>query len=308
MPPVLSAQELPAAVQQTRAGRVVKVLFQGNSGKGKSFLLNALLGEPVFRHAFQPGYVTDKCEFALYVVGDTAYVLCNVPGLIEADPVNIARNTQCTQEAFEILPEACTIVVFVMGGEVGGRLTAEDVEAYRAVCNYVPALAPMMSAIVVNGVNSDNFANEREYMEYYMNITTSVHRLINPGLTVRFTKFVPKRLHNNFADPQMEELRATMEAIIGALEPAVVVPQPGARLLLDRQALEETIRQTNQQLIDLQNDHKANLDRLSAEWQQRFQEQQAAFGRQLAEIQRSSQKRGGGFFARIGQALDKLIS
>ena len=40
----------------------VKVIIVGNSGVGKSFLANVVLGDTVFKHAYQGGSCTSEVE------------------------------------------------------------------------------------------------------------------------------------------------------------------------------------------------------------------------------------------------------
>ncbi len=63
------------------------LIIIGNSGVGKSFLANILLGREAFKHAFAARSVTHITEFQEITIDDYDYAIFNIPGLIEADQV-----------------------------------------------------------------------------------------------------------------------------------------------------------------------------------------------------------------------------
>jgi ABC-type lipoprotein export system ATPase subunit len=63
------------------------VIILGNSGVGKSFLANILLGTDTFKHGFAARAVTDLTEYKEITFGNHRYAIFNIPGLIEADQV-----------------------------------------------------------------------------------------------------------------------------------------------------------------------------------------------------------------------------
>jgi DNA replication protein DnaC len=63
------------------------LIILGNSGVGKSFLANILLGHEAFKHEFSPRSVTHRTEFEEITIDDYDYAIFNIPGLIEADQV-----------------------------------------------------------------------------------------------------------------------------------------------------------------------------------------------------------------------------
>jgi putative ribosome biogenesis GTPase RsgA len=66
------------------------LIILGNSGVGKSFLANVLLGEEAFTHEFSARSVTHRTEFREIKFNDYRYAIFNVPGLIEADQVSLS--------------------------------------------------------------------------------------------------------------------------------------------------------------------------------------------------------------------------
>ena len=63
------------------------LIILGNSGVGKSFLGNILLGREAFEHKFTGGSVTHRTEYQEVTIDDNVYAIFNIPGLIEADQV-----------------------------------------------------------------------------------------------------------------------------------------------------------------------------------------------------------------------------
>ncbi len=63
------------------------LIILGNSGVGKSFLANILLGHEAFKHEFSAQSVTHRTEFEEITLDDHDYAIFNIPGLIEADQV-----------------------------------------------------------------------------------------------------------------------------------------------------------------------------------------------------------------------------
>jgi len=81
------------------------IIGAGNSGVGKSFLLNLLLDSEEFDHRFSADSVTDKCEFVTttLLIGqeEKTVSIFNIPGLIEIDEDNLKRNKAAMEMAFK---------------------------------------------------------------------------------------------------------------------------------------------------------------------------------------------------------------
>ena len=63
------------------------LIILGNSGVGKSFLANILLGREAFKHEFSARSVTHRTEYQEVTIDENDYAIFNIPGLIEADQV-----------------------------------------------------------------------------------------------------------------------------------------------------------------------------------------------------------------------------
>jgi hypothetical protein len=107
------------------------LILLGNSGVGKSFIGNVVLGRDVFEHECSSSSVTHETEFEDYTVGNASYAVFNIPGLIEADQAAVDRNKAEIYKAFQQRPDS--VVAFVFTGGSGGRIRDEDVIAFKAI-------------------------------------------------------------------------------------------------------------------------------------------------------------------------------
>lgn len=106
------------------------LIILGNSGVGKSFLANTLVGHEAFAHKFSSSSVTHATEFQEIEIGDLPLTIFNIPGLIEAEQERIDLNKKEIDKAFAIRP--ISIVMFVFGHQ-GGRICNEDIMAFNAI-------------------------------------------------------------------------------------------------------------------------------------------------------------------------------
>ena len=127
------------------------IIILGNSGVGKSFLANILVGYETFNHAFSVHSVTHQTEFAKAIVNDLPYMVSNVPGLIEAEQERIDLNKTEIDKAFQERPNS--VIVFVFGHQ-NGRIREEDVVAFKAI-NAAYPFRPESLSIVINGLAHD---------------------------------------------------------------------------------------------------------------------------------------------------------
>jgi GTP-binding protein EngB required for normal cell division len=109
------------------------IITIGNSGVGKSFLTNILIGEEVFHHKYSPGSITRKLEYVITNLNGYYATVYNLPGLIEASKENIELNKKEIEKAF--LGKSKQIILYIFGVGDGGRLRHEDYVTYLAMYN-----------------------------------------------------------------------------------------------------------------------------------------------------------------------------
>jgi tRNA U34 5-carboxymethylaminomethyl modifying GTPase MnmE/TrmE len=119
--------QLQNGYQRSRYGLVLL----GNSGVGKSFLANILLGFDAFEHECSATSVTHYTEYKEKQVGENHFAVFNIPGLIENDQTAVNRNKEEIYKAFQQRPDS--VVGFVFNGGAGGRIRDEDIIAFQAI-------------------------------------------------------------------------------------------------------------------------------------------------------------------------------
>jgi ABC-type dipeptide/oligopeptide/nickel transport system ATPase subunit len=107
------------------------LILLGNSGVGKSFLANILLGFDAFEHECNATSVTHLTEYKEKQVGENHFAILNIPGLIENDQTAVNRNKEEIYKAFAERPNS--VVEFVFNGGAGGRIRVEDIIAFQAI-------------------------------------------------------------------------------------------------------------------------------------------------------------------------------
>jgi tRNA U34 5-carboxymethylaminomethyl modifying GTPase MnmE/TrmE len=107
------------------------LILLGNSGVGKSFLANILLGFDAFEHECSASSVTHHTEYQEKQVGENHFTIFNIPGLIENDQTAVNRNKEEIYKAFAQCPNS--VVGFVFNGGAGGRIRNEDMIAFQAI-------------------------------------------------------------------------------------------------------------------------------------------------------------------------------
>ncbi|CAF3612123.1 unnamed protein product [Rotaria sp. Silwood1] len=129
----------------------VGLILLGNSGVGKSFLANILLGRNVFKHDFSARSVTHETESEVFQLNRSKFIVFNIPGLIEANQKRIELNKQEIYRAFDQQPNALILYVF---GHQNGRVHDEDVVAFHAIKDAYPFRSDSL-ILVMNGLPSD---------------------------------------------------------------------------------------------------------------------------------------------------------
>jgi len=68
------------------------IIIIGNTGVGKSFVVNCLLDDEVFASEERSIAVTSKLEFRKILIEDVTYKIYNIPGLLEDDEEKVKNN------------------------------------------------------------------------------------------------------------------------------------------------------------------------------------------------------------------------
>ncbi|CAF3425395.1 unnamed protein product, partial [Rotaria sp. Silwood2] len=131
---------------------VYGLIILGNSGVGKSFLANIILGKQYFKHDFSARSVTHRTESILCMLDNKNYRIYNIPGLIEGDKERITLNKLEISRAFDEQKQHSLVVIYVFGHQ-NGRIRNEDIVTFRAIHAYT--LNPDSLIIIVNGLPPD---------------------------------------------------------------------------------------------------------------------------------------------------------
>lgn len=135
------------------------VITAGNSGVGKSFLDNLIVGEEVFVHKYQASSVTRETEAVVTNLNGKLTTVYNIPGLVESKKENVALNKIEIEKAF--LGKAAQVIVFVFGVGDGGRIRNEDYASYLAM-NEAYEFSRFSLVFVLNNVRTFDTVEERE--------------------------------------------------------------------------------------------------------------------------------------------------
>jgi predicted GTPase len=149
----------------------IGVIILGNSGVGKSFLGNVILGQEAFKHQVKASAVTTETEYKQYDINGQKYAIYNIPGLIESQQEAIERNKREIDRAFKQHPYA--VVLFVFGTGRGGRVEASDIIAFKAINEAYP-LSGKSLVFIVNQVPLDRGPNYNEETKTELKQTTEI--------------------------------------------------------------------------------------------------------------------------------------
>jgi predicted GTPase len=229
------------------------LILLGNTGVGKSFIGNILLGRDAFEHECSSSSVTHETEFQDYGVGKTSYAIFNIPGLIEDDQEAVDRNKTEIYKAFQQRPNA--VVAFVFTGGSGGRIRDEDLVAFRAI-NAVYQFQPESLLLIVNDLPP------RRPDKYEGETSVKLERLLNiPHVKVCFLN----RIDTNSSE-EREQLRIKLIDAIIHCTPHLHEKHGDIELTVD------TLKRITDESKNQQKEFEAKLATLKAEIDQRQRE------------------------------------
>lgn len=123
--------DLMAEKQPMKERPVVGVIIVGNSGVGKSFLCNLLIGEDIFESKCGPKGVTQVTQtYKMSCGGMFDFLIYDTPGIILTDQDDMENNKKEIEKAFNNCPESIVIFVF---GCIGGRASIDDILAFKSL-------------------------------------------------------------------------------------------------------------------------------------------------------------------------------
>ncbi len=129
------------------------LIIVGNSGVGKSFLANIILGKHYFKHDFSARSVTHRTESITCILGDRHFRIYNIPGLIEGNAERIGINRREISRAFEEEKDNPLVIIYVFGHQ-NGRIRNEDIATFRSIHNAYTFCSDSLITIV-NGLPSN---------------------------------------------------------------------------------------------------------------------------------------------------------
>ena len=135
----------------------LSIITCGNSGVGKSFIDNVLLGLVVFVHLYKAQSVTRLTEVAFTTIRNRKTAVYNIPGLKELSKTNVELNKVQIEKAFEPLPVQVILSVFGVGD--GGRIREEDLSTHFSI-QAAFAVHNASTVFVINNVRPENFNTE----------------------------------------------------------------------------------------------------------------------------------------------------
>ena len=245
--------EVLAAMQGSdfeQVERWFKVLAVGNSGAGKSFLLNVFNQANLFRHATHTDAVTTQLEYALYAQGTFGYILCDMPGLLHANG-DAQTNAKAIEEAFQVLPDINAYVLFVMAMGPGGRLAHEDLVTCKALCEYVPSLNNSNTAVLVNQLAENDFNTALEMITYESDMMQQASELLIKDASVHFMRKVPAKNQKNWEDETMTGIKELLDDAVKGLIPSRMRPAAGASLVIPEQRVKEQLESAEKAIADM---------------------------------------------------------
>ena len=284
---------------------VVKIVFLGNSGRGKSFLCNALLKGTVFDSRYQSKPCTTFNDFACVDLGPKTYVICNVPGLIDAERKNHERNGACIRQFFEFMPTSSTLLMYVCA-PIGGRCVHEDFTAMKSLMNYLPELKKAQgTSLILNNVDSARFHNPLAEAEYRIEWSASFGECLGrENCPVELIPTVSADDEVNYQSEIMQRIHMQLTALIRSMTPVVLKPAPDAILELDYQRLERSMAEMavaakdaaerhERFMVAQKAEHERQVRENAKKYDERDRQHQAMVASLQSQIQSCSHQDGG---------------
>jgi hypothetical protein len=248
------------------------LILLGNTGVGKSFIGNVVLGRDVFEHECSASSVTHETEFEDYTTGNESFAVFNIPGLIEADQEAVDRNKAEIYKAFQQRPNS--VVAFVFTGGSGGRLRDEDVIAFKSI-NDAYHFDSESLLLIINDLPNDRSR------KYEGETSMKLERLIEiPNVRICFLDRISKKTL-----PDSEDIRSTAEKARDS------TPELSEREKM-RRKLMNAILSCKPRVHEKHSDIQLNVDKMkklieeSKEMQRKFEQDREKLQKQIDQRQK----------------------
>ncbi|CAF0720542.1 unnamed protein product [Adineta steineri] len=221
------------------------LIILGNSGVGKSFLANIILGKEHFQHDFSARSVTHRTESIICRLDDRQVRVYNIPGLIEGNEERITLNRREITRAFEEQNEHSVVVMYVFGHQ-NGRIRNEDLITFRAIHNAYTFSSDSL-IIVINGLPRDRPKTYNEETE-----ATLIDLL---GMKPNKLCFIDRLIAT---ETQQIDIRQQLTSAILNVRPRRHIQTNDIHLLSDD--VSQLQADLNQMYIQLENDRSVHED------------------------------------------------
>jgi hypothetical protein len=238
------------------------IIILGNTGSGKSFLADILLGEDVFHHECSSRSITRLTAYHELQVGKIKYAIFDIPGLIEADQDLVEVNKMEIETAFDLRPNS--IVLFVFNGGSGGRIRDEDMIAFKAI-NDAYKFKKESLILILNDLPSSRPSRYEGETTFRLAQLTGLNDVDLLAITYRdYTFYGPARSVNtcflnriqHSDSQQREQLRSQLLDVIIKCKPHIYTKQKEIQLHIDE------INQLKQLFIQQQNEFDSKVSEL----------------------------------------------
>lgn len=269
------------------------ILLLGNSGVGKSFLANVCLRRSQFVHEESITSVTTSTDFS----DQEQFKIFNIPGLIESEQSHIERNKREIEKAFQECPNSR--IVFVCAGSVGGRLQDQDVVAYKALSKAY-RFNPRSVVFVMNRLAKKTAKSTK----YRIEAIDMMRKMFELPSTVTQQQFVfTSQIDDDIIDDhdsvEHRTIFADLMLAFATTEPTVHRRSEEIRLQADEiVSLKNEAAEQQNKFKQWQEENKAEMDKMAKEYETKMKEL-------YKKLEEAKKKRG--FFAMVGQAMDKLF-
>ena len=244
----------------------VALITLGNSGVGKSFIDNIIVGEVIFDHKFSGTSVTRKTEVAVTIVPPhTSLAVYNIPGLVELQMQNFDENKAEIDRAFQ--GKSAQIILFIFGIGQGGRITLEDYTTYVAL-NDAYEFNQYSMIFLLNKIKK--FDSDSECAEYKAEVIVNLRTLLKWG-DKKMTVLFAEDFGNDY---QTVKVLAFKDDILKAI--SSVVPHKHTR-----------VREVELPLTKIQNEYKSFVAQ-NTEILEKSKAQISDLSRQLQQVQANS--------------------